>query len=141
MENFEDLLLERLDASPLPDLGHGDVGDPKPLAQDPARSSAGASKRSPPSTPNRRQPVSFSSIDYRLHNPAFAWHLIISLRNPDRAEVQPFLVRKDCDDIGIDETDDLEGSELSCHGADVVPINLKLTANSQDPRHHQEIPA
>lgn len=27
---------------------------------------------------HRRQPANFSTIDYRLHNPAFAWHLIIS---------------------------------------------------------------
>ena len=31
---------------------------------------------------HRRQPANFSTIDYRLHNPAFNWHLIISLRNP-----------------------------------------------------------
>ena len=27
---------------------------------------------------HRRQPANFSWIDFRLHNPAFAWHLIIS---------------------------------------------------------------
>ena len=90
---------------------------------------------------HRRQPANFSSIDYRLHNPAFAWHLIISLRNPDRAEVQPFLVRKDFGDIGIDETDDLEDSELSYQGPEVIPLTLKLTPNSQAARHHHEISA
>jgi len=34
---LERLLLERFDAPPLPDLGHGDVGDAQPFAQDPAR--------------------------------------------------------------------------------------------------------
>ena len=28
--------------------------------------------------------ANFSTIDYRLHNPAFAWHLIISLRDPGK---------------------------------------------------------
>jgi proteasome lid subunit RPN8/RPN11 len=39
---------------------------------------------------HRRQPANFSLIDYRLHNPAFAWHLIISLRDPHRPVLQPF---------------------------------------------------
>jgi hypothetical protein len=36
---------------------------------------------------HRRQPANFSLIDYRLHNPAFAWHLIVSLRDPRRPAV------------------------------------------------------
>ena len=43
---------------------------------------------------HRRQPANFSSIDFRLHNPAFAWHLIISLRDPTAPDVRPFLVRQ-----------------------------------------------
>ena len=80
---------------------------------------------------HRRQPANFSSIDYRLHNPAFAWHLIISLRDPATPDVRPFLVRKDPDEVGIDEHDDLEGSELSYQGSEVTPLQLVLTSNRQ----------
>lgn len=76
---------------------------------------------------HRRQPANFSSIDFRLHNPAFAWHLIISLRDPARPDVRPFLVSKDPDNLGIDETDELEGSELSYSGPEVIPTVLMLT--------------
>ena len=31
---------------------------------------------------HRRQPANFSVIDYRLHNPTFAWHLILSVSGP-----------------------------------------------------------
>jgi hypothetical protein len=44
---------------------------------------------------HRRQPTNFSVIDYRLHNPVFAWHLIISLRNPRHPVLQPFRVDKE----------------------------------------------
>jgi proteasome lid subunit RPN8/RPN11 len=80
---------------------------------------------------HRRQPANFSSIDYRLHNPAFAWHMIISLRDPATPDVRPFLVRKDPDEVGIDEHDDLEGSELSYQGPEVTPLHLVLTSNPQ----------
>src|SRR5262249_52840552 len=50
---------------------------------------------------HRRQPANFSLIDYRLHNPAFAWHLIISLADPRRPVLQPFGVAKDPSDFGI----------------------------------------
>ena len=80
---------------------------------------------------HRRQPANFSTIDYRLHNPAFAWHLIISLRNPAAPEAQPFLVRKEFGDLGIDETDDLEGSELSYQGPEVIPLGLQLTHRTE----------
>ena len=43
---------------------------------------------------HRRQPGNFSRIDYRLHNPAFAWHLIVSLSEPGRPVLQPFSVQK-----------------------------------------------
>jgi proteasome lid subunit RPN8/RPN11 len=82
---------------------------------------------------HRRQPANFSSIDYRLHNPAFAWHMIISLRDPAAPDVRPFLVRKNPDDMGIDEHDDLEDSELSYQGPEVTPIDLVLTHN----RHYE----
>ncbi|HEY5881929.1 MAG TPA: Mov34/MPN/PAD-1 family protein [Nakamurella sp.] len=83
---------------------------------------------------HRRQPANFSSIDYRLHNPAFAWHLIISLRDPADPEVRPFLVSKDPDHLGIDETDDREGSELSYSGPEVTPAALVLTGADQPDR-------
>jgi proteasome lid subunit RPN8/RPN11 len=77
---------------------------------------------------HRRQPANFSYIDFRLHNPAFAWHLIISLRDPAAPDVRPFLVRKDPDELGIDEEDELEGSELTYPGSEVTPVELRLTA-------------
>lgn len=80
---------------------------------------------------HRRQPANFSSIDYRLHNPAFAWHLIISLRDPDRPDVRPFLVDKDLSDLGIDEADDLEGSELAYSGPEVTAAALLLTGQGE----------
>lgn len=83
---------------------------------------------------HRRQPANFSSIDYRLHNPAFAWHLIISLRDPAAPEVRPFLVSKDPDHLGIDETDDREGSELSYSGPEVTPATLVLTGGDEPSR-------
>src|SRR5215472_3069055 len=52
---------------------------------------------------HRRQPANFSLIDYRLHNPAFAWHLIISLRDPRHPVLQPFRVRKELSDFGISD--------------------------------------
>src|SRR5688500_3371916 len=39
---------------------------------------------------HRRQPANFSLIDFRLHNPAYAWHLIISLRDPAHPVLRPF---------------------------------------------------
>jgi proteasome lid subunit RPN8/RPN11 len=83
---------------------------------------------------HRRQPANFSSIDFRLHNPAFAWHLIISLRDPTAPEVRPFQVRKEFGDLGIDEYDDLEGSEHSYLGPEVTPLRLVLTGH-----HHPSV--
>ena len=77
---------------------------------------------------HRRQPANFSTIDYRLHNPAFAWHLIISLRDPAAPDIRSYRVRKSLDELGIDETDDLEGSELSYLGPEVSPLGLVLTS-------------
>jgi proteasome lid subunit RPN8/RPN11 len=91
---------------------------------------------------HRRQPANFSTIDYRLHNPALAWHLIISLRDPTTPDVRPFLVRKDLGDLGIDETDDLEGSEHSYPGPEVTPLRLHLAGLSDtDTGALQAIPA
>ena len=72
---------------------------------------------------HRRQPANFSLIDYRLHNPAFAWHLIISLRDR-RPVVQPFRVRKELSDFGISDQDSCQGSELAYQGPEVEPLAL-----------------
>ena len=76
---------------------------------------------------HRRQPANFSTIDYRLHNPAFAWHLIISLRDPAEPVIQPFRVCKELPDFGIAEQDNLEGSERAYPGPEVSPLHLVLT--------------
>jgi hypothetical protein len=73
---------------------------------------------------HRRQPANFSLIDYRLHNPAFAWHLIISLRDPHRPVLQPFGVAKDPSDFGISDQDACQGSELAYTGPEVTPLAL-----------------
>jgi proteasome lid subunit RPN8/RPN11 len=73
---------------------------------------------------HRRQPANFSLIDYRLHNPAFAWHLIISLRDPHRPVLQPFRVAKEPSDFGISDQDARQGSELAYTGPEVTPLAL-----------------
>src|SRR5215472_4539555 len=73
---------------------------------------------------HRRQPANFSLIDYRLHNPAFAWHLIISLRDPRHPVLQPFRVDKELSDFGISDRDACQGSELAYQGPEVAPLAL-----------------
>jgi len=75
---------------------------------------------------HRRQPANFSLIDYRLHNPAFAWHLIISLRDPRRPVLQPFRVDKGLSDFGISDQDARQGSELAYQGPEVAPLALAV---------------
>src|SRR5262249_32619231 len=75
---------------------------------------------------HRRQPADFSLIDYRLHNPAFAWHLIISLADPRRPVLQPFAVDKDPSDFGISDRDAGQGSELAYTGPEVAPLALAV---------------
>ncbi|HEY5846691.1 MAG TPA: hypothetical protein VIT42_07875 [Microlunatus sp.] len=79
---------------------------------------------------HRRQPCNFSSIDFRLHNPAFRWHLIISSREHGHPVVQPFAVDKAWEDFGIDEDDALEGSELAHGGPEVRPLQLALSTQN-----------
>jgi proteasome lid subunit RPN8/RPN11 len=76
---------------------------------------------------HRRQPANFSTIDYRLHNPAFPWHLIISVRDPARPALQPYRVRKPATDFGIAETDDRDGSEQSYTGPGVDALPLLVS--------------
>ena len=73
---------------------------------------------------HRRQPANFSLIDYRLHNPAFAWHLIISLRDPRRPVLQPFAVHKQLSDFGISDRDAYQDSQLAYPGPEVRPLAL-----------------
>ena len=86
---------------------------------------------------HRRQPANFSVIDYRLHNPAFAWHLIISLSDPAGPAIRPFAVNKPTTDFGIDERDGREGSEHSYQGPEVTPLDLVLTGGT---RHLRRVP-
>jgi hypothetical protein len=80
---------------------------------------------------HRRQPANFSVIDFRLHNPAYAWHLIISLRDPAEPVLRPFAVRKDPgSDVGISAEDHNEGSEQTYPGPEVTP--LRLVVDSSD---------
>jgi proteasome lid subunit RPN8/RPN11 len=83
---------------------------------------------------HRRQPANFSVIDYRLHNPAFPWHLIISLQDERSPVLQPFRVRKPETDFGISETDDRSDSELSYTGPEVEPIPLLVSGSDGDLR-------
>lgn len=83
---------------------------------------------------HRRQPANFSVIDFRLHNPAFGWHLIISLRDPGRPVLQPFRVTKDPADFGIDAHDQREGSELAYPGPEVRPLQLAVTGSPRQVR-------
>jgi proteasome lid subunit RPN8/RPN11 len=73
---------------------------------------------------HRRQPANFSLIDYRLHNPAFPWHMIISLRDPQRPVLQPFAVHKQLSDFGISDRDTCQDSQLSYPGPEVRPLTL-----------------
>jgi proteasome lid subunit RPN8/RPN11 len=73
---------------------------------------------------HRRQPANFSWIDFRLHNPAFPWHLVISFQDGPVPRLQPFRVDKDGSEPGIDPDDDRQGSELAYPGPEVVPLCL-----------------
>jgi proteasome lid subunit RPN8/RPN11 len=73
---------------------------------------------------HRRQPANFSHIDYRLHNPAYPWHLIVSLRDARRPVIRAFHVDKDFDDFGIDASDDNEHSEQAYTGPEVSRLPI-----------------
>jgi hypothetical protein len=86
---------------------------------------------------HRRQPANFSVIDFRLHNPAYPWHLIISLRDPADPVLRAFAVRKDLTaDLGISPDEDNEGSEQSYRGPEVTPLRVvveRRAAAAADP--------
>ncbi len=74
---------------------------------------------------HRRQPANFSIIDYRLHNPLFRWHLVVSMRDPRHPRLQPFWVDKPLYGHGISEHDRVEGEgETGYRGPEVKPILL-----------------
>jgi proteasome lid subunit RPN8/RPN11 len=75
---------------------------------------------------HRRQPANFSHIDYRLHNPAFSWHLIVSLCDASRPALQPFRICKNPLDFGISEDDARSGSEQAYPGPEVQPLGLAV---------------
>jgi proteasome lid subunit RPN8/RPN11 len=81
---------------------------------------------------HRRQPANFSVIDFRLHNPAIPWHLIISLRDPQHPVLRAFAVRKDPEVFGISADDGNEGSELPYTGPEVTPLELVPAAPEDD---------
>jgi hypothetical protein len=82
---------------------------------------------------HRRQPANFSIIDFKLHNPAYAWHLIISLRDPANPVLAPFAVRKDLgSDVGISPDDHNEGSEQTYRGPEVTRLRLVVAAATDD---------
>ena len=79
----------------------------------PSSTSTAASRRTSPSSTSG------------LHNPAYAWHLIISLRDPAHPVLRPFAVRKDpTSDFGISVDDHNEGSEKSYPEPEVAPPRL-----------------
>ena len=79
---------------------------------------------------HRRQPANFSHIDFRLHNPAYSWHLIISLRDPGRPVLRAFMVRKSLDDFGIEPTDSNEHSECDYTGPGVQPLSIRTASRA-----------
>jgi proteasome lid subunit RPN8/RPN11 len=82
---------------------------------------------------HRRQPANFSAIDFRLHNPAYPWHLIISLRDPAHPVLQPFAVRKSPSaEFGISSQDHNEGSEQTYTGPQVTPLRLVVGTQDDD---------
>jgi proteasome lid subunit RPN8/RPN11 len=81
---------------------------------------------------HRRQPPNFSWIDFRLHNPAFRWHLIVSFHRRPFAQLQPFRVDKQDAGLGIDPDDNRQGSELAYPGPEVTPLSLLVEGAPAD---------
>jgi hypothetical protein len=107
----------------------GFVADPTELLEVHRRLDASALEAVALFHVHRRQPANFSLIDFRLHNPAYAWHLIISLRDPAHPDLRPFAVRKDpLSEFGIAAQDDNEGSERSYPGPEVTELRLVVDA-------------
>jgi len=89
----------------------GFVADPAELLRVHRRLEALGVEAVAPFHVHRRQPANFSLIDFRLHNPAYPWQLIISLRDPRRPVLQSFAVHKDATaEAAISAQDRYEGS-------------------------------
>ncbi len=84
---------------------------------------------------HRRQPANFSWIDFRLHNPAFPWHLIASFRDGPRPRLRAFRVDKADGELGIASDDDRQGSELPYPGPEVRPLRLLVDVTASVPRY------
>jgi hypothetical protein len=105
----------------------GFVADPAELLRVHRRLEAADLEAVAPFHVHRRQPANFSVIDFRLHNPAFAWHLIISLRDPGSPDLRPYAVDKDpAAEFGISPHDRNEGSEQTYAGPEVLPLRLTV---------------
>ncbi|HEX5090022.1 MAG TPA: hypothetical protein VFV89_19595 [Nocardioides sp.] len=76
------------------------------------------------STVHRRPPANFSHIDVRLHNPAYPWHPIISMRDARRPVLRAFGEQKTLDDFGIGSGDANESSECDYTGPEVTPMAI-----------------
>ncbi|EKU99240.1 hypothetical protein Lepto7375DRAFT_1263 [Leptolyngbya sp. PCC 7375] len=81
---------------------------------------------------HRRQPANFSLVDYKLHNPLFPWHLVISLSDPEHPVVQVFLVEKSFDDFGLEADNFIEDEgELPYDGFEVKTARLLVEGTAQ----------
>jgi proteasome lid subunit RPN8/RPN11 len=83
---------------------------------------------------HRRQPANFSVIDYRLHNPAYPWHLIVSFAGGSLPLLQPFRVAKQGQWLGIARDDRREGSEQPYPGPEVRPLELMVYGDAAQVR-------
>jgi proteasome lid subunit RPN8/RPN11 len=82
---------------------------------------------------HRRQPANFSLVDYRLHNPLFGWHLVVSMRDPARPDVQPFVVEKPLEAFGLDDARVVDGEgERDYIGGEVRPVTLLVEGRSHE---------
>lgn len=105
----------------------GFVADPAELLQVHRRLEALGVEAVAPFHVHRRQPANFSLIDFRLHNPAYLWHLIVSLRDPRRPVLRPFAVDKPATaETAISPQDRYEGSERPYPGPEVRPLRLDV---------------
>jgi hypothetical protein len=105
----------------------GFVADPAALLQVHRRPEATDLVAVAPFHVHRRQPANFSVVDFRLHNPAFAWHLIVSLREPDHPDLRPFAVDKDVSaEFGISALERNEGGERPYAGPEVSALRLTV---------------
>lgn len=111
----------------------GFVADPRDVRELEERARHAGQVLVAPFHSHRRQPANFSEIDFRLHNPLFGWHLVISLCEPDRPAVQPFVVQKPLEDFGIDPTDAVGGEgEAAYVGEGVRPMTLLVEGRASE---------